>query len=74
MRRKTIQVPLTEAGVDRAIRELKAWQKRLEQGTAALLKALAEEGVQVASARFQSAQYDGQTTFPYPWKSAIKTV
>lgn len=59
MRRKTIQVPLTEAGVDRAIRELKAWQKRLERGTAALLKALAEEGVQVASARFQSAQYDG---------------
>ncbi len=59
MRRKTIRVPLTAAGEDRAIRELKAWQKWLERGTAALLKALAEEGVQVASARFQSAQYDG---------------
>lgn len=59
MRRRVVSVPLTEAGVERALRELNAYKTWLERGAANLLNALAEEGVQVTSARFQSAEYDG---------------
>ena len=41
MRRRVVSVPLTEAGVERALRELNAYKTWLERGAANLLNALA---------------------------------
>ena len=56
---KTIPVKLSAASISKAIQELKNYQKWFEEKTKDFLKALGEEGVQIASAKFQSATYDG---------------
>lgn len=50
---------ISEAGISKAIRELNDWKKWLLEKTDEFLKELANEGVQIASARFESAIYDG---------------
>lgn len=59
MKKRAIRVPLTERGIDQAIRELRRYRTWLEDCTEKFLKALGDEGVSVASAKFQSAAYDG---------------
>jgi hypothetical protein len=46
-------------GVDRIIAKLKAYQKSLEDKQHRLLEELAKVGIDVAAARFSTAQYDG---------------
>lgn len=59
MPKKTIHVPLTVAGIDNAIRELRDYQKWLERKQKEFLDALAQEGLQVAESGFANAVYDG---------------
>lgn len=56
---KTIRMKLNTADIGRAIRELQAWKKWLAEKTEEFLKALADEGMNIASAKFQNAAYDG---------------
>lgn len=56
---KKITISLTSKGIDKLIKEVKAYQKWLETKTKEFVKALGDEGVQIASVRFQSAEYDG---------------
>ena len=59
MAHKTITLSLSGASIDRAIKELKAYQKWVEQKANELSKRLAEIGANEASVRFLSAQYKG---------------
>ena len=59
MAKKIIHVKLTKRGVDKALRELRAYQKWLEQKQKEFLDALAQEGLQVVEAGFGNAVYDG---------------
>lgn len=57
--KKVIKVQLTEQSINRAIKELESYKKWLLEKTKEFLKALADEGVEIASANFQNAIYDG---------------
>lgn len=59
MSKRVIKVPLTEKGIDRAIKELASYKKWLVEKTKEFLQALADEGVQIASVKFAEAVYDG---------------
>lgn len=59
MARKTITLSLSGSSIDRAIKELKAYQKRVEQKTNELANRLAEIGANEARVRFMGAQYSG---------------
>lgn len=59
MSKRVIKVSLTEDGIDQAIQELKRYKKWLLERTQKFLEALAEEGLQIASAKFGEATYDG---------------
>ena len=59
MRKRVIKVDISAAGVNKAIQELQDWKEWLLRKTEQLLKELANEGVQIASAHFASAVYDG---------------
>ncbi len=59
MKKRVIRVPLTVQGVDRALKELRQYKVWLIECGGKFLKALADEGMQVASAKFQAAEYDG---------------
>lgn len=59
MSKRVIKVSLTEDGIDQAIQELKRYKKWLRERTQKFLEALAEEGLQIASAKFAEATYDG---------------
>ena len=48
-------------GIDSLIGKLKAYRKSLEDKQHRLLEELAKIGIDVADARFQSAQYDGES-------------
>ena len=56
---KTIKVPLSVSGIDRAIKEVQTYRNWLKRRTGVLLDRLAEEGYSVASANFAKAEYDG---------------
>ena len=56
---KTIKVPLSVAGIDRAIKELEEYQKWFNERTRVFLDRLAKEGCEVAQAGFKTATYDG---------------
>lgn len=56
---KTIRIGLSAAGISRTIREFEKWRTDLESKIKAFVKALADEGLEVASVNFQSAIYDG---------------
>lgn len=56
---KTITLTLSPEGIDQAIAEYKTWRQEFEAKCKEFLQALAEEGVQIASANFSTAVYDG---------------
>ena len=59
MKKRVIKVRLNEQSIDRAIKELNDYKKWLTDKTKEFLKALADEGVKIASAKFGQAVYDG---------------
>lgn len=59
MSKRVVTVNLTARSIDNAIRELDNWRRWLTEKTAEFLRALADEGVQIASAHFSKAEYDG---------------
>lgn len=59
MSKRVIKVQLNEAGINRAIKELEDYKKWLVNKTKEFLKALADEGVEIANTKFAKAVYDG---------------
>lgn len=59
MKKRVIKVQLNEQSIDRAIKEVNDYKKWLVDKTKEFLKALADEGVTIASAKFGEATYDG---------------
>ena len=59
MSKRVIKVTLSEKSIDNAIKELKNYKTWLKECTEKFIQALGEEGVQVATAKFQTAVYDG---------------
>lgn len=59
MAKTVIKMGLSIASIDNAIKELKAFQKSLDQKKDKLLEELANIGVKEASVRFTTAMYDG---------------
>jgi len=59
MSRKVIRVELNSSSIDNAIKQLQQYKKWLMEKSKEFLSALGELGVQVASANFSTAQYDG---------------
>lgn len=59
MKKRVIKIQLNEKSIDQAIKELNAYKKWLNEKTEEFLKALADEGMQIASAKFANAVYDG---------------
>ena len=55
MKKRVIKVRLNEQSIDRAIKELNDYKKWLTDKTKEFLKALADEGVEIASAKFGQA-------------------
>lgn len=59
MKNRVIKVELSEKGIDKIINELKQYKQWLKDCTERFIKALADEGMQISSASFQQAVYDG---------------
>ena len=56
---KTVKVPLSQRGIDTLLREIERYTVWLKERSQILLDRLAQAGVEVASARFAKAAYDG---------------
>lgn len=56
---KVVKVPLSPSGIDKLLREVEVYKVWLEQRTGVFLDRLAAEGVEIASAKFAKAVYDG---------------
>ncbi len=56
---KTVKVPLSQRGIDTLLREIESYTVWLKERSKVLLDRLAQAGVEVASARFAKAVYDG---------------
>ena len=56
---KTVRVPLSQRGIDTLFREIESYTVWLKERSQVLLDRLAQAGVEVASARFAKAAYDG---------------
>ena len=56
---KTVKVPLSQRGIDTLLREIESYTVLLKERSQILLDRLAQAGVEVASARFAKAAYDG---------------
>ena len=54
-----IKVPLTEAGIDKAIRELEGYEQQVKDRCQKLVDRLVQMGIPIAQANFSTAQYDG---------------
>ena len=54
-----INVPLSGRGIDRLIREIENWKNRLQERIEVFLDRVAQEGMEIASAKFSQAVYDG---------------
>ncbi len=59
MKKRVIKVRLNEQSIGQAIKELNDYKKWLIDKTKEFLKALADEGVEIASAKFGQVVYDG---------------
>ena len=59
MSKRVLHVGLNAQSIDQAVKELQNYKKWLVDKTKEFLTALGEEGVQIASAKFENAQYDG---------------
>lgn len=60
MKKRIIKMELTEKSIDNAIRELQRYKTWLKECTKKFLKALGDEGISIATAKFQQAEYDGK--------------
>ena len=56
---KQVTVPLSVSGIERLQRSVEEYQRWLKDRSEKLLDRLAEEGYQIASAKFAQAVYDG---------------
>lgn len=56
---KTVKVPLSQRGIDTLLREIESYTVWLKERSQVLLDRLAQAGLEVASARFAKAVYDG---------------
>lgn len=56
---QTINVPLSCKGIDCLIQEAKSWKNWMQERTTVFLDRVAQEGVEIASAKFERAVYDG---------------
>ena len=56
---KTVKVPLSQRGIDTLLREIESYTVWLKERSQVLLDRLAQAGVEVASAHFAKAAYDG---------------
>lgn len=56
---KVVQMSLTAQSIQKAIEAAKEFKKWLEEKSREFLKALGDEGVEIASAKFGEAIYDG---------------
>lgn len=56
---KTVKVPLSQRGIDTLLREIESYTVWLKERSQVLLDRLAQAGLEVASARFAKAAYDG---------------
>ena len=56
---KTLKVPLSQRGIDTLLREIESYAVWLKERSQVLLDRLAQAGLEVASARFAKAVYDG---------------
>ena len=56
---KPVKIPLSAAGIERAIRAVADHRDWLQKRSYELLERLAQEGLEIASTRFQRAVYDG---------------
>ena len=56
---KKIKVLLSPEGIDTLLKEIADWEKWVQERTEIFLERLAQEGVNVASASFKAATYDG---------------
>lgn len=56
---KVVKVTLSSSGIDTMLREVEIYKVWLEQRTGVFLDRLAAEGVEIASAKFTKAVYDG---------------
>ena len=54
-----ITIRLSERGIDRLIREAKRWRDWQRERIAVFLDRVAQEGMEIASVRFERAVYDG---------------
>ena len=54
-----IHVPLSGRGIERLIRETENWKNRLQERATVFLDRVAQEGLEIASAKFERAVYDG---------------
>ena len=59
MSKKIIKLNLNEHDINLAIKDLQRYKKWIEEKTHKLLNVLSEEGVRIASAKFENAVYDG---------------
>lgn len=59
MRKKVITMSLSKASITKAIREVEAYQRWVDEKLKELAKELAKEGARIAEAKFTQAQYDG---------------
>lgn len=57
--KRVVKVPLSVAGIDRAIQAVEEYRSWLKERTALLLDRLTQEGFEIASAQFAKAVYDG---------------
>lgn len=59
MNGKVVEVPLSVAGINKAIKAVEDYKSWLQEKSALLLNRLTEEGYHVASMKFTQAVYDG---------------
>ena len=59
MKKETIKIKLNDHDINLAIKELQTYKKWIKEKTHKLLNTLSEEGLQIASVKFDNAIYDG---------------
>lgn len=62
---QTINAPLSGRGIERLIRETENWKNRLQERIAVFLDRVAQEGLEIASAKFEPGLFTmAPTMFP----------
>lgn len=56
---KKVSITLSDRDIDRLLREVEDWKNWLQERTSIFLDRVAQEGMEIASAKFEQAVYDG---------------